>query len=45
MLINFQFDAAKLAPNTKRHNFALINWKAKVILCINYAFQKICEIH
>ena len=22
MLINCQFDAAKVAPNTKRHNFA-----------------------
>ena len=42
MLINCQFDAAKVETNTKRYNFVqkkVANDKAT--LCINCAFQKI----
>ena len=44
MLINCQFDAAKIASNTKRYNFAgkkIANDKAT--LCINMEFQKIAR--
>ena len=37
MLINCQFDTAKVVSNTKRLNFACNK------LCINYAFQKIAR--
>ena len=44
MLINCQFDIAKVASKTKRYNFACKKSQIiKPILCIKYAFQKIAR--
>ena len=43
MLINCQFDAAKVAPNTKRHNFACNKLESKAKLCKIMHFKKIAE--
>ena len=42
MLINCQFDAKKVAPNTKRY-FAENKSQIKKPHSINYAFQKIAR--